>query len=78
MVIQCLDDVIDCSSCSIIVMREHIRLAVGEHGDQVVQGHETEVGIIVVQLGEKLGDGRRGRIGRNSLRHLEFQSRRVA
>lgn len=59
-------------------MREHIRLAIGEHGDQVVQGHETEVGVIVVQLGEKLRDGGRSRIGWDSLRHLEFQSRRVA
>lgn len=69
---------IDCSGGSIIVVREHIRLAIGEHGDQVVQGHETEVGVIVVQLGEKLSDGGGSRIGRNSLRHLEFQLRRVA
>lgn len=63
---------IDCSGGCVVVMREHIRLAICEDGDQVVQGHETEVGIIVVQLGEKLGDGGGGRIGRNSLRHLEI------
>lgn len=58
-------------------MDKHVGLAIGEDGDQVVQGHKTEVGIIVDQLGEKLGDRRRGRVGRYSLSHLERSSRHV-
>lgn len=62
---------IDGPGSSIVVVVEHIWLAVGEDGDKVIQGHEAEVRIIVAQLGQQLHDRAGRRVGGYARSHLE-------
>lgn len=50
LVVQGLYDVVDGASGCVVVMMQHVILGIGENGNQVVQGHEPEVRVRVVQL----------------------------
>lgn len=70
LVVQGLHDVIDGTSGCVVVMMQHVILGIGENGNQVVQGHEPEVRVRVVQLAEELDDRVRGRVWGYARRHL--------
>lgn len=64
LIIQSSDHTIDGPGGGVVVMAEHVWFALGEDGEQVVQGHEAEVWIGIIQLAQQLGDGARIRVGR--------------
>lgn len=56
LIVQGLNYVIDGASGGVIVMMQHVILGIGENGNEVVQSHEPEVRVRVVQLAKELDD----------------------
>lgn len=75
LIVQGLNNVIDGAGGGVVVMMEHIILGIGENGNQVVQSHEPEVRVRIVQLAKELDDRVRGRVGGYARRHLEVEGR---
>lgn len=50
LIVQGLNYVIDGAGGGVVVMMEHVILGIGKNGNQVVQSHEPEVRVRVVQL----------------------------
>ena len=62
---------IGCSRGGIVVVVEEILFANIEDGVQIAQGHKAEVGIRIIDLLQKSGDGGSSRIGGDSRRHYD-------
>lgn len=45
LIVQCLDDAIDCSRGNVVIVLEEVFSRSREQLEQVVEGHETKVGI---------------------------------
>lgn len=70
LIVQGLHNVVDGAGGRVIVVMQHIILRIAENSNQVVQGHEPEVRVRVVQLSKELDDRVRGRVWGYARRHL--------
>lgn len=71
LIVQGLNNMIDGAGGGVVVVMQHVILGIGENGNQVVQSHEPEVRVRVVQLAEELDDRVRGRVWGYARRHLD-------
>lgn len=62
LVVQGLDDTVDCASGYVIVMVEEVGLSVCEDLEQIVKGHEAEVRVSVAELLDETNHGLRRRV----------------
>jgi hypothetical protein len=68
-IIKRLHDLINGSSCCVIVMVKDIAFRVVQNREEVAQGHEPEIWIGVGEFGKEKTDGLGGRVLRNIRRH---------
>jgi len=71
LIIQSFQNAIHGSGCSIIVIMQKILLSNSKYLEEIIQGHESIIGIGIVELWKESSHSRRGRVGGDLVGHGE-------